>query len=70
METIEEIQDAIDEILAETEDNVVELLTLTEMAERIRFFTKLRELISEKEQANDEVAANVLGWAYERLADE
>lgn len=69
METIDEIQDAIDEILAETEDDVVELLALAEMAERIRFFSKLRDLISEKEQANDEIASSVLGWAYEKLSE-
>jgi hypothetical protein len=68
METLDEIQDAIDEILAETEDDVVELLALTEMAERIKFFSKLRDLISEKEQSNDDVAAAVLGWAYEELS--
>ena len=68
METLDEIQDAIDEILAETEDNVVELLALTEMAERIKFFSSLRELISEKEQDNDDIAASVLGWAYEKLS--
>jgi tRNA threonylcarbamoyladenosine modification (KEOPS) complex Cgi121 subunit len=69
METLDEIQDAIDEILAETEDNVVELLALTEMAERIKFFSKLRELISEKEMSNDDIAADVLGWAYEKLSE-
>ena len=68
METLEEMQDAIDEILAETDDDVVELLALTEQVERIKFFNKLRELIQEKEQANDEVAASVLGWAYEKLS--
>ena len=69
METLEEMQDAIDEILAETDDNVVELLALTEQVERIKFFQKLRDLIQEKEQSNDNVAADVLGWAYERLSD-
>ena len=70
METLEEMQDAIDEILAETDEDVVELLALTEQVERIKFFLRLRELIQEKETANDEVAASVLGWAYEKLAND
>jgi hypothetical protein len=37
--------------------------------QRIIFFAKLRELILEKDMNNDLVAAAVLGWAYERLAD-
>lgn len=37
--------------------------------QRIIFFAKLRELILEKDISNDLVAAAVLGWAYERLAD-
>ena len=69
METIDELQDAIDEILAETDEDVVELLALTEQVERIKFFVKLRELIAEKEQSGDDVAASVLGWAYEKLSD-
>jgi hypothetical protein len=40
------------------------------MAERISFFEHLRELIHEKEAESDEVAAMVLGWAYERLAED
>jgi Fe-S-cluster formation regulator IscX/YfhJ len=36
---------------------------------RYIFFAKLRELILEKEIANDTTAAAVLGWAYERLAE-
>jgi hypothetical protein len=70
METLEEIQDAIDEILADSDDYVLELLALSEQAERIKFFIKLRELIEEKQYENDDVAASVLGWAYERLADD
>jgi Fe-S-cluster formation regulator IscX/YfhJ len=36
---------------------------------RYVFFARLRELIMEKDLENDEVAAAVLGWAYERLAE-
>ena len=34
---------------------------------RVLFFEELRSLIMEKDIDNDEVAAAVLGWAYERL---
>lgn len=39
------------------------------LSERIKIFSKLRNLIYEKEYNNDEIAAHVLGWAYEKLAD-
>lgn len=38
--------------------------------QRIIFFAKLRELIMEKDMSNDTIAATILGWAYERLADD
>jgi hypothetical protein len=45
---------------------VVEMI---KMSERIKIFSRLRNLIYEKEYEKDEVAAHVLGWAYEKLAD-
>ena len=36
---------------------------------RVLFFEELRNLILEKDMANDDVAAAVLGWAYERLGE-
>ena len=42
---------------------------LIRMSERIKIFSKLRNLIYEKQYENDQTAADVLGWAYERLAD-
>lgn len=36
---------------------------------RILFFQELRDLISEKVEDNDDIAANVLGWAYEKLGE-
>lgn len=69
METIEEIQNHIDFLLAESDDNAIELLAYASLLERINFFTTFRDLIVEKENANDLVASAVLGWAYERLAE-
>jgi hypothetical protein len=42
---------------------------LIRMSERIRVFSKLRNLIYEKQYENDHIAADTLGWAYEKLAD-
>ena len=42
---------------------------LIKMSERIKIFSKLRNLIYEKQYENDQTAADVLGWAYEKLAD-
>jgi hypothetical protein len=42
---------------------------LIRMSERIKIFSKLRNLIYEKQYEKDNDAADLLGWAYERLAD-
>jgi hypothetical protein len=42
---------------------------LIRMSERIKIFSKLRNLIYEKQYENDQTAEDVLGWAYEKLAD-
>ena len=38
------------------------------MSERSKIFSKLRNLIHEKQYEKDHVAADVLGWAYDRLS--
>jgi hypothetical protein len=70
MENIEEIEARVDELFQKSEDLNSEVYTLGAMAERIAFFEHLRELIHEKEAEHDETAAMVLGWAYERLAED
>lgn len=42
---------------------------MIKLSERIKIFSKLRNLIYEKEYNKDEIAAHVLGWAYEKMAD-
>jgi hypothetical protein len=39
------------------------------MSERVKIFSKLRNLIYEKQYEKDNTAADVLGWAYEKLID-
>lgn len=45
-------------------------IDIIRLDERIHIFEKLRQLIHEKDYANDEIAAAILGWAYERLAED
>jgi hypothetical protein len=42
---------------------------MIKLSERIKIFSKLRNLIYEREYEKDQDAADLLGWAYERLAD-
>ena len=46
-----------------------ELFLLGSDYQRIVFFNNLRNLIQEKDIQNDELAANILGWAYEKLSN-
>lgn len=66
MDNPDEIDYDISRYTANVDPMVVEMI---KMSERIKVFSKLRNLIYEKEYEKDEVAANVLGWAYEKLAD-
>jgi hypothetical protein len=45
------------------------LVEMIKLSERIKIFSKLRNLIYEREYEKDQDAADLLGWAYERLAD-
>jgi hypothetical protein len=66
MDNPNEIDFDISKATAEIDPMLVEMIRLSE---RIKVFSKLRNLIYEKEYDKDEVAAHVLGWAYEKLAD-
>lgn len=66
MDNPNEIDFDISKATAEVDPMLVEMIKLSE---RIKIFSKLRNLIYEKEYDNDEVAAHVLGWAYEKLSD-
>jgi hypothetical protein len=37
--------------------------------ERIHFFEKFRALLVQKDLANDQIAVDVLNWAYQLLAE-
>jgi hypothetical protein len=66
MDNPNEIDFDISKATAEIDPMLVEMIKLSE---RVKIFSKLRNLIYEKEYEKDEVAAHVLGWAYEKLAD-
>lgn len=51
---------------ADVDPTIIEMI---KVQERTKIFSKLRNLIREKESEGDNFAANVLGWAYENLAD-
>ena len=69
MDSIEDIESRVDELFQKSEDLSSEIYTLGAMAERHEFFAHLRELIHEKEMAGDEVAAQVLSWAWQELSN-
>jgi hypothetical protein len=64
-----DVSEMLGEYLHITKNIPQEILEAAYMTERIRFFCKLRSLIHEKDFANDDIAAEVLGWAYEKLAN-
>jgi|LakMenE01Jun11ns_1017448.scaffolds.fasta_scaffold8269053_1 hypothetical protein len=66
MDNPNEIDFDISKATAEIDPMLVEMIKLSE---RIKIFSKLRNLIYEREYEKDQDAADLLGWAYERLAD-
>lgn len=44
-------------------------IEMIRLSERIKMFNNLRSLIQEKEYDNDLIAADILGWAYEKLGN-
>ena len=66
MDNPNEIDFDISKATAEIDPMLVEMIKLSE---RVKIFSKLRNLIYEREYEKDQDAADLLGWAYERLAD-
>jgi hypothetical protein len=66
MDNPNEIDYDISKYTADLDTHTIEVIR---MSERVRLFSKLRNLIYEKQYENDQIAADILGWAYERLAD-
>jgi hypothetical protein len=66
MDNPNEIDYDISKVTAEIDPIIIEMIR---MSERVKIFSKLRNLIYEKQYENDQVAEDILGWAYEKLAD-
>jgi hypothetical protein len=66
MDNPNEIDYDISKYLTEIDPMTIEMIR---MSERVRIFSKLRNLIYEKQSAGDEIAEHILGWAYEKLAE-
>jgi hypothetical protein len=66
MDNPDEIDYDISRYTAEIDPMVVEII---KMSERVKIFSKLRNLIYEKQYEKDDTSADILGWAYEKLVD-
>ncbi len=66
MDNPNEIDMDISKIINGIDPMTIELIR---MSERIKIFSKLRNLIYEKQYEHDYIAADVLGWAYDKLED-
>jgi hypothetical protein len=66
MDNPNEIDYDISKYTADLDTHTIEVIR---MSERVKLFSKLRNLIYEKQYENDQIATDILGWAYERLAE-
>ena len=66
MDNPDEIDYDISRYTAEIDPMVVEII---KMSERVKIFSKLRNLIYEKQYEKDDTSGDILGWAYEKLVD-
>jgi hypothetical protein len=67
MDYSEEIQQDLKKFTTDINPMAIEVIR---MSERVIIFEKLRRLIHEKDYQNDQIASAILGWAYERLAED
>jgi hypothetical protein len=66
---LSENNEIVDECLSIISNTAPEIVESARMLERIEFFSKLRDLIHQKDIDNDALASDVLGWAYEKLSE-
>lgn len=66
MDFPDEVNYDVSKYTANIDPMIVEMIRLSE---RVKIFSKLRNLIHEKQYEHDDVAANILGSAYEKLGD-
>jgi len=66
MDFPDEVNYDISKHTADIDPMIIEMIRLSE---RVKIFSKLRNLIYEKQYEHDDIAASVIGWAYEKLGD-
>lgn len=66
MDNPNEIDYNISKLTADIDPMIIEMI---KMSERVKVFSKLRNLIYEKQYEHDYAAADLLGWAYDKLED-
>lgn len=69
IETVDDIEIRSRQLLQKIDDVTADLYSLGGLEERLAFMSKFRELITEKDLAGDQLAIDVLNWAWERLAE-
>jgi hypothetical protein len=65
----EEILRDLTRLINATGSKGEEIFDLALAYERISFFDKFRMLMAQKDLANDQVAVEVLNWAYQALSE-
>lgn len=69
IETADDIEIRSRQLLQKIDDVTADLYSLGGLEERLALMSKFRELIAEKDLANDQTAMDVLNWAWKRIAE-
>jgi hypothetical protein len=69
VETVEDIEIRSRQLLQKIDDVTADLYSLGGLEERLALMSKFKELIAEKDLSGDQVALDVLNWAWEKLAE-
>jgi hypothetical protein len=69
IENIDDIEMRSRQLLQKIDDVTADLYSLGGLEERLVFMSNLRGLIVEKDLAGDQLAVDVLNWAWQRLAE-
>jgi hypothetical protein len=64
-----ELHEDVERMFQKINQSSHDLVLLGQEIERVEIFDGLRALIIEKESSDDDIAVQVLSWAYERLSE-
>jgi hypothetical protein len=68
IETPDDIEIRSRQLLQKIDDVTADLYSLGGLEERLVFMSNIRSLIAEKDLLGDQLAVDVLNWAWQRLA--